>query len=356
MQNIRLRSRKVRLGIYSYTYVRTAVMKSLLFRIEDYQKMLKMTFSEIAEFLQNSNYKKEIDGLATEYSGADLLELALNKNLAASFKKLIRISPDELDTLIMEYAKRKDIEDIKTILRGKFTNTDKKLVAKALTAAGTLSMDFLISLLEKDSVEEILKGNKIVPFPLLSPGLKELNEKKTLVRIENIFDMYYYRYLTEFSKTLPKQGVLFRDFLFKEVEVLNILTLLRLKKSNFGKDAIKSFIIPSAGAMHSKIISLAGADSLEQISDALEKTEYWYAVEEGIKDYRKTGSLIILETELYRYLLKESTQLLHRHPLSVDVILGYMLAKDIEIRNLRVIIKGKQLGLREEFIERQLVF
>ena len=83
--------KQIKLGHYPYTYVRTAVMKSLLFRKDDYQKMLKMGFSEIAKSMQESNYKKEIDVLAGEYSGADLLELALNRNLASSFKKLMRI-------------------------------------------------------------------------------------------------------------------------------------------------------------------------------------------------------------------------------------------------------------------------
>ena len=42
--------------------------------------------------------------------------------------------------------------------------------------------------------------------------------------------------------------------------------------------------------------------------------------------------------------------------MSVDVILGFMLAKDLELRNLRMLIKGKQLGLSEEFIAKQLVY
>ena len=42
----------IKLGFYPYTYVRTAVMKSLLFKKEDYHKMLKMSFSEIEKFLQ----------------------------------------------------------------------------------------------------------------------------------------------------------------------------------------------------------------------------------------------------------------------------------------------------------------
>ena len=184
------KQKKLKFGTYPYTYVRTAVMKSLLFKKEDYHKMLKMDFNEIAKFLQDSNYKKNIDELATAYSGADLLELALNRNLAESFKKLIRISPYEIGLLIKEYAVRKDIDDIKTILRGKFTNTDERTIMNSITAAGTLSHDFLVSLLKKDSIEEILKSNKIVDFALLKEGLKDLSEKNSLASIENLFDRY----------------------------------------------------------------------------------------------------------------------------------------------------------------------
>ena len=349
-------TKKLKLEFYPYTYVRTAVMKSLLFMKEDYHKMLKMSFSEIAKFLQDSNYKKEINELAAEHSGADLIELSLNKNLAESFKKLIRISPYELGLLIKEYAKRKDIEDIKTILRGKFTNTDEKTIMNSITAAGTLSNDFLISLLKKESVEEILKNNKMVDFSLLKNGLKDLNEKKSLAGIENALDKYYYSHLIQFSKILPKEGALFRGFLLKEVEVLNILILLRLKKAKLGKDAVKDFIILGNQFNNSKIMNLANVEDLDELARALEKTEYGNIIAKGIEEFKKSGSLITLETELYKYLLKQSILLLHQHPLSVDVILGYMFAKEIEVRNLRIIVKGKQLGLSEEFIEGQLVF
>ena len=354
---LKAQAETIKLERYPYTYVRTAVMKSLLFKKSDYDKMLKMGFSEIAKFLQDSNYKKEINELATEYSGADLLELALNRSLAESFKKLIRIAPYELSLLIKEYAKRKDIEDIKTILRGKFTNANEKLILNSITAAGALSHNFLASLLKKESIEEILKDNKLVDFYLFKGALKDFNEKKSLVAIENVFDKNYYSHLMQFSKILPEEGALFRSFLVKEVDIINILTLLRLKKSKFLKESIKDFMISTGGKLRdSKIMALAALEDLNQLAKALENTEYKSVIRKGIDEFNKTSSLIVLETELYKHLLKESILLLHQHPLSIDVILGYMFAKDIEIRNLKIIVKGKQLGLKEEFIESQLVF
>ena len=349
--------KSLKLGFYPYTYVRTSVMKSLLFNKDDYHKMLKMSFSEIAKFLQESSYKKEINALATDYSGADLLELSLIRSLAESFKKLIRISPEELSLLIKEYAKRKDIDDLKTILRGKFTNSDEKTIISSITGAGSLKYEYLLSLMKKESAEEVLKNNKLVDFSLFNEAIKEMKEKNSLVAIENVFDKYYYGHLIMFSRLLPKEGALFRSFISKEVEILNILTILRLKRARFRKEDARDYIIYSGDKLRdSKITSLANLEDLGEVAKALERTEYKEVVAKGIEEFRKSGSLIALEIGLYKHLLKQSILLLHQHPLSVDVILGYMFAKDIEVRNLKIIIKGKQLGLSEEFIENQLVF
>ncbi len=351
---LKYKQEKLKLGKYPYTYVRTVVMKSLLFSKEDYHKMLKMGFSEIAKFMQESNYKKEISELAANHSGADLLELALNKSLAYTFKKLMRISPKELGLIIREYAKRKDIEDLKTIMRGKFTNMAEKDVFDSVTSAGTLSREYQHELIKKESIEQILKDNKIVDFKLLEKGLGYLKEKNSLAMVENSLDRFYYDNLIGFSKLLPQEGALFRKFLIMEAEIMNILTLLRLKKSKI--ENARDFVITAKGLINPKIAKMPKLDDFDALIKALESTQYKKAIDKGIEDFRNTGSLITLETELYKYLLKQSSLLLHQHPLSVDIILGFMLAKDIEIRNLRILIKGKQLGLEEGFIEKQLVY
>ena len=354
MQELKYQQQKLRLGKYPYTYARTAVMKSLLFKKEDYHKMLKMGFSEIAKFMQESNYKKEISELASSHSGADLLELALNKNLAYTFKKLMRISPKELGLIVREYAKRKDIDDLKTIIRGKFTNTPEKKVFDSITSAGTLSREYQHELIKKESIERVLKDNKIADFTLLERGLSYLKEKNSLAMIENALDRYYFDNLVEFSKLLPQEGALFRKFLVMEVEILNILTLLRLKKSKI--ENARDFIIAAKGLINPKIAKMSELDDFDALIKALEETHFKKAIDKGVEDFKNTGSLITLETELSKCLQKQSSLLLHQHPLSVDIILGFMLAKDIEIRNLRILIKGKQLGLSEEFIEKQLVY
>ena len=242
-------------------------------------------------------------------------------------------------------------------MRGKFTRTDEKSIAASITGAGTFDREFLLSLLKKESVEEIIKSVKLSNLPEFRIALKNFKDKNNLAAVENALDKFYYTSIIQFSRILPRQGDLFRQFLRKEVDILNILTLVRLKKNNFKKEEIKNFMIPYDNkSKDSWISNLENANGVEQLTKLLEKTEYKNIIIKGMEEFRKTGSLIMLEIELYKHLLKQSILFMHQHLLSIDVILGYMFAKDVESRNLKMIIKGRQLGLSEQFIDSQLIY
>jgi len=347
--------KKIKLGFYPYTYVRTAVMRTLLLKKEEYPKLLKMSFNEITRYLQDSIYKKEIDSLAMELSGTDLLELALNRNLKSSFEKLRRISSEELIVLIDKYLKRKDIEDIKTILRGKYINVGKEKIINSLQGAGTLNIDYLKKLNDLENVEEILKNIRIFDYSNFKVAFKEFEEKNILAPIENTLDNLYFKEVLEFTQTLPIQGALFKDFLLQEIEIKNLITLIRLKRENIDKKEINKYLFFSGEREMDHVLNRLLDVDITSFTKILGRKDYLKILEQGFKDLKEKNSLISLEIGLYKYLLDKTILMQHQHPLSVDVILGYMFAKEIEVRNLKILIKGKQLGLDENFIEKQIV-
>ena len=52
---------KIRIGMYPYTYARVSAMKGKLIQRDQYQKMLRMGTNEVTKFLQETEYRKEID-------------------------------------------------------------------------------------------------------------------------------------------------------------------------------------------------------------------------------------------------------------------------------------------------------
>ena len=90
-----------------------------------------MKLAEIAKFLEESEYKKEIDELSVSYGGASLLDMALNKNLVRTIEKVRKISSEELRQLIDAYLMRITIRSVKMLLRAKYAKLGKEEITKS---------------------------------------------------------------------------------------------------------------------------------------------------------------------------------------------------------------------------------
>ena len=340
-------------GTYPYTYARVSAMKSKLLRKEDYAKLLKMKVNEIAKFLQETEYKKEIDEMAVSFSGIDLIEAGLNRNLTRAFEKLKRISTGNLRLLIEIYLHRKDIMNLKTIFRGKFTKADDTYIESLLLPVGLLRKEFLFSLIKKETVQDIAKALYFIDLQKEVDAFKKHNN---LFEIENKLDRYYYNALLNVTKRIPSQGKLFRAFLENEIDILNIKTILRLKREGMTAKEIEPYVFFSGARLKkAELLKLIHQPDVGSIITLLRKHGYARLIAEGEEKLKREKTLIDIEINLNHYLLDRAVILLRQNPLSIDVILGYMFAKEIEIRNLKTLIKGKQLGLDENFISKELI-
>lgn len=338
-------------GTHPYTFARVSAMKAGLIPKDDYARLIKMSFNELTSFIQEGTYKKEVDELAINYKGVELLELALNKNLKNTVEKIKRISKSGLLLVIEAYLMRNDVKNTKSIIRGIYTKSPEEELERFLLPSGIISDERLQKMIEADDIEIILNISQILGKKEISEVIKSYKESGTLIEIETALDKNYYSKLVAFSEQIPKQGKLIREFLEKEIVILNIITSLRLKRAGVPGNEIEKYIIPSKSS--GKIAKAAGEpDTLITLLASLRLEE---ESRQGIDDLKQNNSLVRLETDLYKHLLKDAIALLRRHPLTVDVILGYLFAKEIEVRNLKMILKSKQLGMDEAFMEEHLV-
>ncbi|HIG95718.1 TPA: ATP synthase A1 subunit C [Candidatus Woesearchaeota archaeon] len=347
---------KIRIGMYPYTYARVSAMKGKLIQRDQYQKMLRMGTNEVTKFLQETEYRKEIDELTATHAGLQLIESALHRNLARSLMKMKTIAEGSLKMVIEGYLKREDMRNIKTIMRGKFTKADSQQIESLLMPVGDLKKGFLQRLLQKESVPEIMKELKFIDSKQLEKGMKKFQETGNLFILENLLDQQYYKEMLAFTQRIPEQGTLFREFLELEIDMLNIKTLLRLKREHLPPQEIEPYLF-YAGAKLKKdeLQHLLKLQQVEEVLERLARHGYGKVLQEGMETYKKNKSLSGIEVALHRNLLQRITLMTHQNPLSIDVLLGFMLAKEMEIRNLKLLIKGKQAGLDEGFIEKELV-
>ena len=333
-----------------YTYARTTAMRSLLIPKSKYPQFLKMSIAEISVYLSETEYKNEISELGVELSGIELIEQVLHRNFTNTIQKLKRISPEEYRSLIDTHLLHYDIDNLKTLIRAKFYKISDKEAMKLIFPVSILSQKAIELLIKKDSIEELLKS---LPYNLKKayPRYREL-KTKDLINIETMLDEIYFEELISFTKRLPEDAKLFKEFIYILVETANILTFFRLLKENMDIKDISQHML-FLGYCGPLLTKLVKAKTKEERVRIIEKSRYNGFI--SPKDIEDNGSLIPLEIALYRFTFNKVMHFSHQAPLSVYSILSYLFAKEIEIMNLKKILKAKILGISAEKVESQLV-
>jgi V/A-type H+-transporting ATPase subunit C len=333
---------------YAYITGRVRAMKTKLIPGEMYQRMMSMDVSEIARYLEETQYKDEIDSLSKDYTGTELIEYATFANLAKVFKKLHDVSIDEPAFLILEFLRRWDIWNIKTILRGKFYGADEAEIAKYLVPAGEFDMEYLSELARKESVQEVISALEGSDF---APALANY-DGKSLAPLENALDkLYYFRMERAVGGTLSVGGGLLLKYVRKEIDIKNLITLFRMNRAGVEANIIQENLIPG-GKLYDDLNRLAGQPFGEFLR-SLEGYPFWSSISDIATPDIEAISRI--EARLKAYLIRYAWALSNYHPLSILPVLGYMVSKETEVSNIRKIVRGKEAGLPAELVEEQVV-
>lgn len=334
---------------YAYTVSRVRAMKSKLLPKETYPRLMNMSIDEITRFIGESGYKEDVDELAMKYDGVDLIEHALNRNLSVTFRKLLNISEGEVNFLIAEYLKEYDIWNIKTILRGKYCRASTEEILEALVAGGTLTYTFLSGLAGKETEDVISAFEGTEYYPIIKNY-----DGTNLSDIENQLDKLYYAGLFAVAGgSKSKDRKLFAKFIRAGIDIKNLMILFRLKKAGITDPQMMNLMIEGGLEIEQKDIQRLMPLPFEEFIEELDKYSYWKEISDIVNPGMQ--SLIDVETRLKKYRLKSAASFSHVYPLSIVPIMDYMLTKQNEVNNLRIIVRGKEANLSDEIIREQLV-
>jgi len=344
-----------------YVIGRVRSRRASLFADEDYRKLIRMGPSGIARFMEESEYEREINELGTRFSGVDLIEYALNRNLAKHFQDLIKWSEGRLYDLISRYLRKFDVWNIKTIIRGIYTDTDPEHIQTDLIRAGELDDRTLDRLVEVDSIEDAIEMlNRTIYYEPLSAAFEEFEETGALVSLENALDREFYEHLLEDISRgpgdEPQEGpeAKYVEFLQAEIDFRNARNALRLARSGADLDPAGYYIEGGVLFDESDLNRLA-SDYDELVDHIAENKRYGDRLSGALDRLRGADSLIQFEHALDAALLEYADTLSSIYPVSVAAVLSYILAKEREIENIRAIARGREVGLSETEIENELV-
>jgi V/A-type H+-transporting ATPase subunit C len=341
---------------YEYVTARVRSRRAKLFDADDYRKLVRMGPSEIARFMEDTEYEAEMNALGARHSGVDLVEYALNRNQAKHFDDLLSWSEGDLYGYIANYLRKFDAWNVKTVIRGVYTDADREDIEDDLIRTGEFSDRRLDRLVESTSIEDVVEqlSDTIFGDPL-EEAFEDFESEGVLVPLENAVDRAFYAHLLDdIGQPEPDTPTaLYREFLEAEVDFRNLRNGLRIARSGADIDPADYFI--EGGRLFSGEELRQLATNVDELISRIRESTYGDDLDEALTELEDADSLIQFEHGLEAALLEYSGKLSNRYPLSVCPVLSYILAKEREVENIRAIARGREAGLDVEEIEEELV-
>ncbi|UCH88538.1 MAG: ATP synthase A1 subunit C [Thermoplasmata archaeon] len=344
-------------GNYPYVVARVKAKRKNLLPKETYAKFLMMSTAEISRSLGETSYRTEIENLGLKYSGADLVENALNLNMANTFKEILGFSKGHLHGMIAQYLDEWDFWNLKAIIRGIHFGAKRDEIFEELIPAGQYSLEFWRDVANKDDLEAVLEGLKHTEFyePIVT-AWEDYQNTKMLTGIETNLDKAYFEYLLSTIYPSGKAGKLFLEFIQIRIDTINLKTLFRFKFVNGTKQELSPFLLDGGLIFNkAKLDDLAESRDFDDLIDRLKPAAIYQKIGKDLEQLKEDGTLIHLINVLDKYFLDTTKRFAYTSPISILPVLDYFVRKEIEVKNIRAIVRGKSSDLPQDIIQDMLV-
>lgn len=320
---------------YPYMYARVSAKKAKLYDEMDYDSMLKMGPNEISRKMGEGVYKEDIDELGSNYDGVKLAELALSRNLSRELSGLVEKADGKLQEVLRTYLRRYDILTLKRVLRARKADEEAMDYLHPVGGVDQEELDRLCEMSFEEARDSISFEDSPVDYQ------KYINQAETVSQVETGLDQAYYDELWELAENNGSSQ--FRDFITDEMRYENIKMVLRLKKYGVGREKIRERLLTARnGGLVEELLGKEYEDGLQHVMN-----EFGLEVGERLEDVERAIEVHRLEKALKR---------LHTRPLGLSSVLGYVVAKITEVKNLRMLLRAKETGIQnQETIRKQLI-
>jgi len=347
-------------------------MKNYLLTADDLRWLSFHSLEEIYNFLRTTIYNEEISIIPVERFDARAFEEASTNNFIKTFDKILKSSPKDLLPLLTTMLKRFEIENIKALLRAKMAGLDVEEAMRYVTPLKKLdTISFRDALLRSGKIEDLVKLLSNTEYgPLLALALPDYQKEGTLLPFDSSLDRYIYTTLwTEASNLSGEDKTIAEEILGIEIDMQNIKTILRCKVLKISSETIPRYIITIFYKLSPEILEngINASDVKQSLQTFLSVEPYGEEVKHALKAYEdsgsalkvyeNSGSLSPIEMALDKVILRTNLNILKRRPFpfNMGVILSFLSLKWVEVRNLRIIVKGREDNLKPEKLEKMLI-
>ncbi len=303
----------------------TRVLETRLLSKAKIDRMIEAKdIGEVFKTLNETEYSSAVAGITRNED----YENILSHELKRVYKLMREISKDQIvvDLMALKY----DYHNLKVLVKEKKLNKDLShlYIPIGTTDFQKIKDGFLEGNLKdvqpefKDAIEAVLKDFEITKDPQ---------------RIDLIFDKFYFEHL--YKMAVDTKVELFVNYVKDMIDFINIKSSIRLKKQ--GKDVVFfEDVLLSNGNIDKDAILFALNDSIENMINRFKNSRISSNLIKGLEAYKTTNRLSDLEKYMDNYLIEinKPSKYVNFGP---EPIFSYIVAKEAEIKTLRIIMVSK---------------
>jgi V/A-type H+-transporting ATPase subunit C len=345
---------------YGYGNARVRGMRSRLLAPRFVDELMETSdLSKIIQMLIDTEYGPDIETAIIHGRTPASMDEAFRSNMVTTFQKIMGFLNEEAYLLVGTLLGRWDLFNIKSIIRGKHMHLKAEEIEDGLYAVGALAPVELHVLVNLEDVRAVVDTLVTWESPYAVPlrnNIAAYGESGNLATLELALDRYYFDWAAERLRGRRANTVLARRILGLQADSVNLLTTFRLLKSDVGGVNPKTFFLPGGAYIDEELFyQMTGMSDVDEVLDALKNTPYARKLESVVATYVEEGSLSVFERALEDYVMRKALDAGRGDPLGVGITIGYLWAKQNEVTNLRIIVKGTAVGMPSDRMRKELI-
>lgn len=336
-------------SIVKFAAVNTKIksLESEMLTKQQYSKLMKCeNYIDALRFLKEStSYKKILKNYKIDELHRGNLEVILKDYYVDNFYKLFHYFDNNYKKLLKIFFMKYEIEDLKTILRGKFRGADKEKIYRLITSKSPLNIINYEELIASPSVEMVIENLKNTVYYKHLLGLKNSYREEGLFRIEMTLDFIYFSMLRKYIKKLDKESAnIIKNINGEYCDLINIQWIFRSKKYyKLNPEEIFNYTIYDWNKVN--------RDMLKKLCYCNNLTEFYEKVKEF--PYRElfkksNGKEFLVEKEIMIYMKKLFLKYKSAGKMNIGSVIAYLGLYEIEIRDIISIVENKRYSQKNE--------
>jgi V/A-type H+-transporting ATPase subunit C len=309
------------------------------------------------KLLTNSSFERMIDSKTPDEALKTLLEADYGygtdiKNVL-QYEKLLKEEYNKVYQLLSELAPEPEIinmflisndyHNIKVFLKSEFSGQESMdiIVEPGSIPANTLKI--MIQDRNFSDMHETMKN-------AIEECIETFGATKNPQIIDLILDKAHFVHMKEIAKASGSDFL--NDLVVMMIDISNLKIFLRIKNLKKTWDFLQKVLIPG-GKIDNKIFLENLDSSLDNFLETLKYSKYGELLEKSIENINSTKSLTKFEKLCDDFILsfvKKAKFIIF----GIEPLIGYLIAKETEIRNARIIMVGKINNIPNEKIRERL--